>query len=230
MAYEKQLGVFVRVPQAGKVKTRLSPPLSHEQACQLYTAFVRDLFARVEKLKKVYGTVFYAGGDPDRLIGLIAKSYEIRPQQGDTLGDRLAAAFERLLGGEGRMAVIIGSDSPDVPIQYIKRAFLRLKQKDVVLGPAADGGYYLVGLRTPAPEIFDGVDWGKSSVLGQTLQRIKARDLSLSLLPLWYDVDTPASLELLRDMIRARRIERSGRLMATEEALANLFHHGCQSD
>jgi len=223
LAYEKQLGVFVRVPEPGAVKTRLTPPLSPEEACRLYQAFVHDLFARIGRIKKVRGTVFYTGGDPGDIKDIIPNSYGLCAQQGVSLGERLTAAFDRLLGTEGRTAVIIGSDSPDIPVQYIKRAFLKLKHKDVVLGPAADGGYYLVGLRSPAPAIFDDVDWGTQLVLDQTLQRIKSQDLTLSVLPLWYDVDTPASLQLLRDMMDARRIERSGRLMATEEALAEIL-------
>jgi rSAM/selenodomain-associated transferase 1 len=226
MAYQKRLGVFVRVPEPGTVKTRLCPPLSGEEACRLYSAFIRDLLDRVGKLKKVRRTVFYAGSDPQKLTDLITTDYELCPQRGDTLGERMAGAFDRLLDAECRAAVIIGSDSPDVPVQYLKRAFLRLKHKDVVLGPAADGGYYLVGLRMRAPEIFEGVEWGDNGVLGQTVERIQARGLSLSLLPLWYDVDTAASLQLLRDMIRARRVERSGRLMATEAVLADLFRPG----
>jgi rSAM/selenodomain-associated transferase 1 len=204
--------------------------LSAEEACRIYSAFVRDLFVRVGKLKKVRGTVFYAGGRPEKLTGLIPKNYEVTPQIAGTLGDRLAAAFDELLDDESRAAVVIGSDSPDVPVQYIKRAFLRLKHKDVVLGPAADGGYYLIGLRAPAAAIFEGIHWSGSCVLEQTLERIETQGLSLSLLPLWYDVDTPASLQLLRDMIRARRIERSGRLMTTEAILADIPRHGREAD
>jgi len=222
MAYQRHLGIFAKVPEAGRVKTRLVPPLSGEEACDLYRAFLSDLFARIGRLKKVRGTVFYAGDDPESLKGLIPRHYDLVPQRGDTLGDRLTGAFDDLLADEGRSAVIIGSDSPDLPIQYIKRAFLKLKHKDVVLGPAADGGYYLVGLKSPAPEIFQGVEWGGSVVLDQTLRLIEEKGVTLSTLPLWYDVDTPDALRLLRDLIRARRIERSGRLPATEEALSQL--------
>lgn len=223
MAFEKQLGVFVRVPEPGAAKTRLTPPLSPEGASRLYAAFIRDLLSRVSRLKKVRGTVFYTGGEPDALTDMIPTSYQMIPQEGTSLGDRLAAAFGRLLVGEGRSAVIIGSDSPDIPIQYVKRAFLKLKHKDVVLGPAADGGYYLVGLRAANPAVFEGVEWGERTVLAQTLQRVKSQGFTLSVLPLWYDVDTPASLQLLRDLMRARRIEGSGRLMATEAALAEVL-------
>jgi rSAM/selenodomain-associated transferase 1 len=223
MAYDKHLGVFVRVPEPGKVKTRLVPPLSGEDACRLYTAFVHDLFERLGRLRKIRGTVFYAGDELGSLSTIIPKSYAMVRQEGATLGDRLQAAFDDLLSGENRTAIVIGSDSPDIPIQYIKRAFLKLKHKDVVLGPASDGGYYLVGLKTPAPDIFDEVEWGGPLVFQQTLERVKSQNLTLSLLPLWYDVDTPGTLQLLADMIDARRVERSGRLMATEAVLSDLL-------
>ena len=219
MAYRKRLGVFVKVPEPGRVKTRLTPPLSSEEACRLYTAFITDLFGRLSRIKKLSGTVFYHGDDPGKLTSLIPKSYTTIPQHGGNLGERLASAFDELLAGDGEIAVIIGSDSPDLPVQYIKRAFLKLKHKDVVLGPAADGGYYLVGLRKPPPAIFEDIEWGGPTVLSRTIERIQSQGLTLSLLPLWYDIDTPASLRLLRDLIRARKVEGSGRLMATEAVL-----------
>lgn len=227
MAYTKRLGVFVRVPQPGKVKTRLVPPLSDEEACRLYTAFMRDLFARLGRLKKVRGTVFYAGDDPSGLGDLIPNSYEVIPQASGSLGVRLDAAFRALLPeGEESTALVIGSDSPDVPIQYIKRAFLKLKHKDVVVGPACDGGYYLIGLKSPEPSLFEGIEWGGRRVFEQTLERVRRGELGLSLMPMWYDVDTPASLGVLSNMIRARQIERSGRLPATEAVLEELRPRG----
>lgn len=223
MAYEKHLGVFVKTPEPGHVKTRLVPPLTEEDASRLYSAFVHDLFDRLGRLKKIRGTVFYAGEEPGSLRVNIPKGYEVIRQEGGTLGERLRAAFRELLTDENRIAIVIGSDSPDIPIQYIKRAFLKLKHKDAVLGPASDGGYYLVGLKAPIPDIFDDIEWSGRMVLQQTLERIKSLELTFSLLPLWYDVDTPASLQLLADMIEARRIERSGRLPATEAVLTDLL-------
>jgi rSAM/selenodomain-associated transferase 1 len=222
MIHGRKLGIFCRVPEAGRVKTRLSPPLSPEKACALYEAFLGDLFDRLEKTKKAGTTVFYAGAQPGKLTDLIPDRYGILPQEGDSLGDRLQHAFETLTGGGEQATVVIGSDSPDLPLQYIKRAFLKLKHKDVVLGPSADGGYYLVGARSVHPGIFEDIDWGSPRVFGQTVERIRSGGLSLALLPVWYDVDTPRSLELLRNMIRARRVEGGGRLPATEKVLRGI--------
>jgi len=225
MAYAKKLGVFVRVPEVGQVKTRLIPPLDASGACELYTAFLRDLFDRLGKLKKVSGTVFYTGGAPDGLVGFLPPRYQLVEQEGESLGDRLHNAFEILLDGEGSTAAIIGSDSPDIPIAFVKRAHQKLKHKDVVLGPAFDGGYYLIGLREIVPSIFDGVAWGEKTVLRETLEKVKAGDLAFSLLPPWYDVDDETSLAMLQNMLLAKQIEHGGRLQHTERVLSRLMNH-----
>lgn len=218
----KRLGIFVRDPVPGAVKTRLAPPLSPQEACALYEAFLRDLFRRVRALHSVRVTVFRAGEAPDRLAPLVPKGWSVEPQRGADLGERLAEATGRLLAGEDARAVVIGSDSPDVPVQTIRRAFQRIKHKDVALGPASDGGYYLIGLRRPAPGLFEGVPWGTPAVLEGTLANVERLGLSLAVLPVWYDVDDEASLRLLRQMVTARRLERGGRLHAVEAVLERL--------
>ena len=120
------------------------------------------------------------------------------------------------------MAVIVGSDSPDLPIPFIKRAFLKLKHKDVVLGPCADGGYYLIGAKRTHAALFEDIRWGESSVLEETLKKIGSERLTLSMLPLWYDIDDVHTLSLLRAILLANRIEKSGRLLSTEKVMARI--------
>ena len=222
MGYFKKLGIFIKVPEEGTVKTRLIPPLSGSEACNLYRAFMVDLFQRIHKLKKLAVTAFYSGADPTQLEEMIPKGWALAAQQGETLGERLQNAFTNLLKEEGSYAVIIGSDSPDIPLLAIKRAYTKLKHKDVVLGPSADGGYYLVGLKKQIPELFENIPWSEDAVLRRTLEIVASQNMSLSLLPLWYDVDTPNSLELLKTMMLAKRIERSGILHSTETALSKI--------
>jgi rSAM/selenodomain-associated transferase 1 len=223
MAYEKRLGVFAHLSKAGvhagADTVRLTPPLGPEEASRMYSAFLCDLLSRLKALKKTHVTVFYDGDDPVRPAELIPKGFEKEPQRGVGVGEQLQAAFSSLLKETNGTAVIIGSDSPDLPIQYVKRAFLKLKHKDVVIGPASGGGYYLIGLKSPVPALFDGIGWRGARALGETVERAGACGLSLSLLPLWYRVDSPSSLSLLSDMMHARRIEKSLRLQATEAAL-----------
>jgi glycosyltransferase A (GT-A) superfamily protein (DUF2064 family) len=115
--------------------------------------------------------------------------------------------------------VLIGSDSPDLPLTFLKRAFQRLKHRDVVIGPAMDGGYYLIGLRAPTPALFEGIEWGSARVLSQTMAIIAREKLTVALLPPWYDVDDAQSLELLRALCAARKVGGGVRLPRTERWL-----------
>jgi rSAM/selenodomain-associated transferase 1 len=220
MAYRKQLGIFVKAPVPGAVKTRLVPPLSAEEACALHQALAADVFRRAGRLAKVAVTVFYAGPTPGALAATLPPRADLVAQEGADLGARLRAAFDRLLSCEERIAVVIGSDSPDLPLSIVKRAFQRLKHRDVVLGPSVDGGYYLIGLRRALPALFEGVRWGTDRVFAQTLDALARAGASLALLPLWYDVDDAPSLALLEHLERARRLAGQPGLPAVRDFLA----------
>jgi rSAM/selenodomain-associated transferase 1 len=222
MAYIKKLGVFVKVPEPGGVKTRLVPPLTPEEACDLYRAFLVDLFRRLEKTKKVDGTVFFAGGDPDGLRDIIPPRYQLVEQEGKTLGERMENAFERLLAGGSAGACLIGSDSPDLPLATVKRAYLKLKHRDVVFGPACDGGYYLIALKRIIPELFRDIEWSGCNVLQSSLEIAEKKSLTVGTLPVWYDVDDAATLSLFRTSLAARRIEKRDRLVECERVLERL--------
>jgi uncharacterized protein len=218
---KNRLGVFVRSPVAGEVKTRLSPALDAAHARDLYAGFLADLAARLRG-SKYRPTFFLAGPRTPELEVLLDPTWPVVAQPDGTLRDRLTAAFGELLRTPGDRAVIIGSDSPDLPLPFLKRAFQLLKHREVVLGPAFDGGYYLVGLRRNAPAIFRDIHWGSSTVLEETLERIAREGLTLSLLPPWYDVDDPASLRFFATFNRARGMAGAERLPHSERALAAL--------
>jgi hypothetical protein len=216
--HKNKLGIFVRPPVAGQVKTRLVPPLTPDQARDLYAAFLGDLFERLHRAG-VAPTIFYSGDDAGDLPALMPRPWPLVAQRGETLGERMAVALGLLLDTPGARAALIGSDSPDLPLGHLKTAFQKLKHRDVVLGPAMDGGYWLVGLRAPAPALFDGIPWGTASVFADTVERVRRESLTLSLLPPWYDVDDAASLSFLRAMCAARRAAGGLRLPRTERAL-----------
>lgn len=216
-----QLGIFVRSPVAGRVKTRLCPPLTPETAKTLYLAFLQDITSRLTRSR--YRPTIFLDGDPTaETRNIFPPSWRVVPQSGPTLGDRLRSAFEVLLAPGGSRAVIIGSDSPDLPVSMLKRAFRLLKHRDVVLGPAVDGGYTLIGLRAPAPVLFEGVSWGEATVFDETVRAAERAGHSLSLLPPWYDVDDAPSLRLLDAMCRARRVAGGERLPHVEGVLDRL--------
>ncbi len=217
--YSRKLGIFVKIPEPGAVKTRLVPPLTPVEACNLYGAFLADLFTRLARLKKVDATVFYDGENPDAIEKLLPRRATLARQEGDALGERLENAFRRLLSRECAGACIIGSDSPDLPLVYIKRAYLKLKHRDVVVGPTFDGGYYLIGLKRLIPGLFHGIPWGTTNVFAETVGIAEAERISCAFLPPWYDVDDVSSLSYFETMLMARRLEHRDRLFKVERAL-----------
>lgn len=181
------LAIFAKTPVPGQVKTRLTPPLSLEQGCELYRCMLLDTIARARALS-VDTIIFYQG---DRgFFEATAPGALLFPQLETELGGRLEDAFERLraLGYEG--IVVMGSDAPDLPLSSITAAFAQMeKGKQVVFGPAEDGGYYLVALRCGCGELFREIPWSTPLVLERSLERAHAAGLSVGLLPPWYDVD-----------------------------------------
>ena len=189
----RRLAVFAKPPVEGEVKTRLSPALPPALARDLYDAMLDDTLAALAAARCDERYVFWAG-DPARAPVALPPGTIERRQDGDDLGARLAAAFDALLDAPGREAVIVGADCPDLHAGYLDQTFAALAAVDLVLGPAADGGYGLIGLRRRAPGLFEGIDWSTPAVLEQTLARAAAATLVVATLPALDDIDTPADL------------------------------------
>lgn len=196
------LGVFAKWPEPGRVKTRLG--LAADVAARAAEAFLRDTLGRGSAVAARRVVVFAPADAADRFAGLVPPGWSCESQADGDLGDRLAAFFQRHLP-TGEAVVAIGSDSPTLPIGYVGQAVALLGDADVVLGPACDGGYYLVGVRGELPPLFDGIDWSTASVLAQTVAALSEPRWRVRLLPPWYDVDTPADWELLRGHVAALR-------------------------
>ena len=137
------------------------------------------------------------------LFGGGKAQWQFVPQVQDDLGARMREALVQQLDAGASAAVLIGSDIPSLPAYHITQAFDLLRTKDVVLGPSTDGGYYLVGVSRPIPEIFEDVEWSTPSVLTQTIDRILRAENTLGLVPPWFDVDTPEDLDFLLAHARA---------------------------
>jgi rSAM/selenodomain-associated transferase 1 len=192
--------VFAKEPVPGEVKTRLTPPLAPEQAATLYTAFVEDTVATVARAADPGDRkVISAPNGPGPILTAIAgrHGFLTGDQQGDDLGARMrnAIAGEMSLGASA--VVIVGSDSPTMPLDSLTRARELLRRKGAVLGPAGDGGYWLIGAAGGIPDLFEGIRWSTRDVLLATLERARAHAIELGLLPFWYDVDDVQDLRLL---------------------------------
>ncbi|MEK7774113.1 MAG: TIGR04282 family arsenosugar biosynthesis glycosyltransferase [Deltaproteobacteria bacterium] len=193
------LAIMLKAPVPGNVKTRLSPPLTPLEAAQLYRCFIEDVFIKAAALKGVDIYAFYApeGARKDALEEAIPRGVPSFPQEGGDLGARMYNVFKSLFGKGCGKAVIIGTDSPDMPVDYIKSSFALLDEASLVLGPAKDGGYYLIAMNRLLETVFSGISWSTGAVLEQTVEKAKKAGIALRLLPLWHDMDTFEDLALL---------------------------------
>ncbi len=187
--------IVAKAPQPGKVKTRLCPPLTFEQAAELYTGFLLDT---VELAQSVSGCevkiVCPTAQDAQALAGLIPVEVEYIVQPEPGLSAALATSFRECLAAGYRAVFCISSDNPTLPVAYLNQAVARVTETDVVLGPSEDGGYYLIGAGRLFPTLFENMEWSTNRVLGETARRIEEAGLGHYSLPLWYDLDTGTEL------------------------------------
>ncbi|MHC4116147.1 MAG: TIGR04282 family arsenosugar biosynthesis glycosyltransferase [Planctomycetota bacterium] len=191
--------LFVKSPITGKVKTRLAAEIGHEAAIGLYTCFVEDLVAMVEEFGGALRLCFDPPEAKSDLLQWLGEQYSYSPQEGDELGEKLKNAFAAAFAQGFSKVVAIGSDSPDLPEDFLRQAFEQLESHDAVIGPSSDGGYYLIGFSAGSfvGEAFDNIAWSTSAVCDQTQMRLRTLELNVHLLPLWHDVDTRSDLESL---------------------------------
>ncbi|MSR56560.1 MAG: glycosyltransferase [Planctomycetaceae bacterium] len=201
------LGLFVKHPVAGQVKTRLGEALGAALAAAAYAAFITDLRNRFQATAQRRVLCFSPPTAPSRtyFTALAGNDFELWPQPEVDLGGRMESFFRTFARGPYDCSVIVGSDSPTLPIEIVEQAFERLHRADVVLGPATDGGFYLIGQRGFSRPIFESIEWSTSRVLAQTVAAIERCSASLTLLPPWYDVDTSDDWQLLIGHLQALR-------------------------
>jgi rSAM/selenodomain-associated transferase 1 len=194
--------IVAKRPVPGQTKTRLCPPLSAEQAAQLYECFLRDTLDLARAVSGVVRSIAYLPHEEDKYFRQLAPDFELLPQVGASLGERLDNALTRCLSDGYERAVIMDSDSPTLPSTFVAQAFDALDDADVTLGPCEDGGYYLIGLRRPQPRLLREVRMSTPDVLRDTLALAEQDSLRVTLLPTWYDVDTIQELDRLRGELR----------------------------
>jgi len=197
------LAVMTKAPRAGEVKTRLVPPLTHDEAAQLNSSFLRDITAAISATatdRTVRGVAVYTPpGAEAAYENILPEEFFLIAQRGHKFGDRLTFAAEDLFTVGFASVCLINSDSPTVPAENFAQAIelLHFPGDRIVLGPSDDGGYYLIGLKKLHRKIFERIDWSTERVLDQTLQRATEIGAEVKLLPAGYDVDDRATLERL---------------------------------
>lgn len=193
--------MFARIPELGRVKTRLAADVGDERALAIYESMLRNVIAGIGDSTPDREIEFLwppAEGVTGAVLRRAFAHHAVAMQTGPTLGDRLCMAFsERFFFHRTQKIVAIGVDDPLLSHELIDHAFSLLSSCEYVLGPATDGGYYLIGCRALSfdPSVFQGIDWGTPAVLRQTLDRIAAINRTVALLPERMDIDTAADLE-----------------------------------
>lgn len=197
MPTDLALLTFVKFPEPGKVKTRLAAVIGPELATELYHHFIEATFACAGQLKNATQIAAFTPADKASVFRQMfpGERQWLAQVPVPDLGTRMRAAVQTMLQrGYGRV-LIIGSDSPDLPASHLNEAAAALPTHDLVLGPAEDGGYYLIGLKSDYAQLFENITWSTASVLQQTLVAAQRLGLRVHLLPPWYDVDDLPTLQ-----------------------------------
>jgi rSAM/selenodomain-associated transferase 1 len=203
---------MVKAPRSGEVKTRLVPPLCAEEASQLSACFVKDMLANLLTVSASVPVDCYAAYSPRGSEALfrdfLPPQIRMLPPRSVGLANSLPDAIEDLIAAGYQGACLVNADSPTLPTSLLMDAVasLRAPGDRVVLGPATDGGYYLIGLKLPHRQLFQDIAWSTERVYRQTAERATSIGLELVTLPAWYDVDDAASLSCLcRELLEGRR-------------------------
>jgi len=198
------LTIMAKAPRPGRVKTRLSPPLTPEEAAAINTCFLEDTTKNIAEVAELGGSVgvisYTPVGDEHLFEGLFPEGYRLIAQRGDGFGERLLTTAQDLFAHGFGSVCLIDSDSPTVPRKAFAMAVDALKHEGdrIVLGPSHDGGYYLIGMKQAHYEIFKDITWSTSTVFDETVAAVRSIGVELITLPMWYDVDDAETLALLR--------------------------------
>ncbi|HMK61810.1 MAG TPA: TIGR04282 family arsenosugar biosynthesis glycosyltransferase [Dissulfurispiraceae bacterium] len=183
--------VFVKWPERGKVKTRLSAEIGEDITRELYKCFVEDAIDIANKSSCELLIAYWPDEAEERVVAWLGKKKKYLLQTGRDLGEKMKNAFERAFENGCLRAVLIGSDFPDLPVSIIEEAFSALDSKPAVIGPAKDGGYYLIGFKKDhlMNGIFEGISWGSPDVFEKTMSVFEREGVDVHLLPSWWDID-----------------------------------------
>jgi uncharacterized protein len=219
------VAIICKTPSSGSSKTRLSPPLRPEECAEISACFIRDLSSTVQNLADDGGVTGYAiytpRGTEGTLRCLLPQDFRLLPQADGGFGNRLLRAAVDLLNAGHSGAILVNSDSPTLPKSILRQAVDALRRGDnVVLSPAVDGGYTLIGLSRPHARLFEDIPWSTGDVHRRTLERAREIGVPAIDVPGWYDVDDAASLRLLEAELYGERPAFAAPNMTGADALA----------
>jgi len=192
---------FIKNPEEGKVKTRLASAIGDKMATKLYKRFLFEMLFTLNGGTFIFYLCYSPESPLSNLKDWLGDHYLFMPQAGEDLGERMKNGFVEAISMNFKRVVLIGSDIPDLPLEFIEEAFTSLQEKDAVIGPALDGGYYLIGFRneTFSPRVFEGIHWSTESVFEKTLKVLQQEGLTVHTLQPLRDIDTVEDLRI-RDL------------------------------
>jgi uncharacterized protein len=192
---------FVKNPEQGKVKTRLAASIGNERALKFYKVFLLNILSNLNKGTFLFYLCFFPADALESLRQWLGEDYLYTPQQGEDLAERMKNGFMEAYTMGFKRVVLIGSDIPDLPLEFIEEAFTSLKEKDAVIGPSLDGGYYLIGFKdkTFSSQVFKGIPWSTERVFEQTTKILEREGLTVHTLQPLRDID---KVEDLRNFLR----------------------------
>jgi uncharacterized protein len=202
------IGIFCKTPAAGFSKTRLSPPLHPDDCSAISACFIRDLAHTIHSLggdATPYAIYTPVGTEPE-LRSLLPPSFRLLPQRDGDFGTRLSHAATELLCAGHAGAILVNADSPTLPASILRAAVEALRQDAIVLSPSFDGGYTLIGLSRPHPQVFSDIPWSTPHVHRLTMQRAAEIKVPVINVPGWYDVDDAQTLQLLKAELAGERL------------------------
>ncbi len=214
---------FVKAPVYGTVKTRMAEHTGAHGALMLYKAFAADTLATLKRMDLPLRIFYQPAGHAELVRGWLGNSTPLIAQKGATLGERMHYALCSCTAEGFDSIILVGSDIPDLNENIINQAFLTLQTRQAVIGPAADGGYYLIGARKTGitSKAFEGIDWGSPEVFEKTLQRLRENGIEPGIITELRDIDTGRDLQALAEDICARA-DTAARMKHTREVLENL--------
>ena len=195
---------FIKNPEKGKVKTRLASAIGEVQAVKLYKRFMLEMLSTLNRGTFLFYLCFYPADALESLGKWLGEDYLYMSQQGADLGERMKNGFTEAFAMNFKRVVLIGSDIPDLPLEFIEEAFTSLKEKHVVIGPSLDGGYYLIGFNDKkfSPQVFKGIPWSKERVFEETMKILNKEGLTIHTLKPLRDIDTIEDLKNLSKGLR----------------------------
>ena len=183
---------FIKSPEKGKVKSRLASVIGDERAANLYRDFTTQMLSTLRRGDFPFHICFYPYNALKGVKKWLGDQHHYIPQKGKDLGERMSNAFRKAFDTGFKRVVLVGSDIPDLPLEFTEEAFFSLKEEDAVIGPSYDGGYYLIGFKdkTFSPRVFEGMAWSSEKVFAETMKVLKQLNQSVHILPYRRDIDT----------------------------------------